>query len=72
MRKTMLTWIAVEFVDDDDDEKDEPWDGAVDITLADGSQRTVPLSSEGVISLEEIPPGKVTVKFPAMTTNADT
>jgi hypothetical protein len=68
MRKTMLTWIAVEFVDDDD----EPWDGAVDITLADGSPRSVQLSSEGVISLEEIPPGKVTVKFPGMTTDADT
>lgn len=61
LRKAMLTWIAVEIVD----ERDEPWQGDVDLTLTDGSPRTVTLSDEGVISLEEIEAGLVTVTFPS-------
>lgn len=67
LRKSALTWITVEFVD----EQDEPWDGAADLTLPDGLQRTVTLSDEGVIDLQEIAPGTVTVKFPGSTAEDD-
>jgi hypothetical protein len=60
LRKAMLTWIAVEIVDDED----EPWDGTVDVTSTTGSQSSVEWPADGVYSLEEIEPGQVTVKVP--------
>ena len=63
LRKSASTWITVEIVD----EQDQPWDGAADLTLPDGIQRTVALSDEGVIDLQEIAPGMVTVRFPGST-----
>ena len=45
--------------------------GAADLTLSDGIERTVALSDEGVIDLQEIAPGTVTVKVPGRTPEAD-
>jgi hypothetical protein len=67
LRKSAFTWVTVEIVD----EQAEPWDGAADLTLSDGIERTVALSDEGVIDLQEIAPGTVTVKVPGRTPEAD-
>ncbi len=61
LRKAALTWIAVEIVDDED----VPWPGSVDMILSSGTQQSVGWPADGAYSLEEIEPGKVTVKVPS-------
>jgi hypothetical protein len=50
-------WIKVEVVDD----FDEPWNADTEITLTDGSKRSYNFAGAGVLSLENIEPGTVTV-----------
>lgn len=59
LRKAMLTWITIDVVDEDDN----PWSGAVDMTLTNGSQRSFRMSEAGTFHQDEIQPGTVTVKF---------
>jgi N-acetylmuramoyl-L-alanine amidase len=68
IRRANLGWIGIDVVDD----RDQPWTGALNLTLADGTARSVGLSDEGAVTLENIEPGTVTIKFPEVTAKTHT
>jgi hypothetical protein len=59
MRALKQGWIIIEVVCD----SGGPWCGTLNLTLADGGERTIQCPDEGVVDLENIEPGNVTVKF---------
>jgi hypothetical protein len=59
-RRMKLGWIIIEVVY----ESGDPWRGTLKLTMADGSEQSMQLPDDGVVNLENIEPGTVTVKFP--------
>jgi hypothetical protein len=59
MRKAKLGWITIEVLD----ALDQPWQGDLQLILADGSTREVSTDAEGVVHLENIDPGEVDVSI---------
>ena len=59
-RRLKLGWIIIEVVY----ESGDPWRGTLKLTMADGAERTLQTPDDGVVNLENIEPGTVTVRFP--------
>jgi hypothetical protein len=59
MRELKQGWIIIEVVYD----SGGPWCGTLNLTLADGGERTIQCPDDGVVDLQNIEPGNVTVKF---------
>jgi N-acetylmuramoyl-L-alanine amidase len=67
-RRMKLGWIIIEVVY----ESGDPWRGTLKLTMADGSEQSMQLPDDGVVNLENIEPGTVTVKFPEVSATIHT